>query len=216
MSDMSLLGRLFGSRSKDPYWERFIYTAPVDPNNSLTPAIQAAPEGNTFPVKTEVEDPAIMSRDLKELATTMGASMAGVAALTPELLEAGEGAPGGDDAGDALRCRVRVSRGVRPTEGPGSRRTVAGAGSGNPELLAAGVHSRARLLFDHRRGECDGSSGCGRPGKAGQRRASGHKEVRGARVGWGGRPDGPAAGPGRPAAVVEGRTERYGVQRASR
>ena len=92
MSDMSLLGRLFGSRSKDPYWERFIYTAPVDPNNSLTPAIQAAPEGNTFPVKTEVEDPAIMSRDLKELATTMGASMAGVAALTPELLEAG-GAP---------------------------------------------------------------------------------------------------------------------------
>ena len=78
---MGLRSRLFGSRSKDPYWERFINTAPVDPKNSLIPAIRAAPGGNIFPTKTEVKDPAIMSRDLKELAIFLGATTLGIAAL---------------------------------------------------------------------------------------------------------------------------------------
>jgi hypothetical protein len=78
---MGLRSRLFGSRSKDPYWERFINTAPVDPKNSLIPSIRAAPGGNIFPTKTEVKDPAIMSRDLKELAIFLGATILGIAAL---------------------------------------------------------------------------------------------------------------------------------------
>jgi len=96
---MGLRSRLFGSRSKDPYWERFINTAPVDPKNSLIPAIRAAPGGNIFPVKTEVSDPAIMSRDLKELAIFLGATTLGVAALAldhidPEAQqEEGSGSP---------------------------------------------------------------------------------------------------------------------------
>jgi hypothetical protein len=59
----------------------------ADPKNDLSLAILGAPAGSVFPVKTEVRDPAIMSRDLKELAHFFGASLMGIAALEPSLVQ---------------------------------------------------------------------------------------------------------------------------------
>ncbi|HSF31056.1 MAG TPA: hypothetical protein VLK82_11385 [Candidatus Tectomicrobia bacterium] len=68
---------------RDPLWDHFIYRAPADPKNNMTPALQAAPEGRIYPVKTEVSDPHTMSRQIKELAQWFGADLVGIAALQP-------------------------------------------------------------------------------------------------------------------------------------
>jgi epoxyqueuosine reductase len=78
-----LLGRWFTRESKDPLWDHFIYRAPADPKNNLTPALQSAPEGRIYPVKTEVSDPHTMSRQIKELAHWFGADLVGITALLP-------------------------------------------------------------------------------------------------------------------------------------
>lgn len=78
-----LLGRWLKGGSRDPLWDHFIYRAPADPKNNLTPALQRAPEGRMYPVKTEVSDPHTMSRHIKELARWFGADLVGIAALQP-------------------------------------------------------------------------------------------------------------------------------------
>jgi epoxyqueuosine reductase len=77
-----------GGRS-DPLWDHFIYRAPADPKNNLTPALQGAPEGRIYPVKTEVSDPHTMSRQIKELAQWFGADLVGIAALQPGYMPVG-------------------------------------------------------------------------------------------------------------------------------
>jgi hypothetical protein len=79
--------RLGGTR--DPLWDHFINRAPADPKNNLTPALQGAPEGRIYPVKTEVSDPHTMSRQIKELGQWFGASQVGIAALQPAHLSPG-------------------------------------------------------------------------------------------------------------------------------
>jgi hypothetical protein len=84
-----LLGRWFTREGKDPLWEHFIYRAPTDPKNNLTPALQSAPEGRIYPIKTEVSDPHTMSRQIKELAQWFGADLVGIVALQPGQLSPG-------------------------------------------------------------------------------------------------------------------------------
>ena len=85
------LGRLVG-RSEDPLWESFINRPPADPNNDITPAILAAPEGNIYPVKTELSDPATNSGNIKGWALWLGADLVGVVKLEP-LHRLGDGDP---------------------------------------------------------------------------------------------------------------------------
>jgi hypothetical protein len=70
-------------------WDHFINRAPADPKNNLTPALQEAPEGRIYPVKTEVADPHAMSRQIKEFGQWVGADLVGVAALQPAYLRPG-------------------------------------------------------------------------------------------------------------------------------
>ncbi len=84
-----LLGRWLTGRRRDPLWDHFIYRAPADPKNNLTPALQEAPEGRIYPVKTEVADPHTMSRQIKELAQWFGADLVGITAWQPAPLPAG-------------------------------------------------------------------------------------------------------------------------------
>lgn len=88
-----LLGRWLTGGRKDPLWDHFISRAPADPKNNLTPALQSAPEGRIYPVKTEVSDPHTMSRQIKELGQWFGADLVGIAALQPAHM------PPGDQAG---------------------------------------------------------------------------------------------------------------------
>lgn len=68
--------------SKDPYWDGFIKRAPTDPKNILASGIVRAEEGNVYPSRTEVHDPAAMSGHIKELAKFFGADLVGIAALS--------------------------------------------------------------------------------------------------------------------------------------
>ena len=77
------LARWFAGGGKDPLWDHFINRAPADPKNNLTPALQEAPEGRIYPVKTEVADPHTMSQQIKEFGQWVGADLVGVAALQP-------------------------------------------------------------------------------------------------------------------------------------
>jgi epoxyqueuosine reductase len=84
-----LLGRWRTQGTKDPLWDHFIYHAPADPKNNLTPALRGAPEGRIYPVKTEVSDPHTMSGQIKELAQWFGADLVGITALQPAHLQPG-------------------------------------------------------------------------------------------------------------------------------
>ena len=64
--------RQFNSRTGDPLWDHFINRAPADPKNDLAPVILGARGGSVYPVKTEVEDPVAMSRNIKTLASWWG------------------------------------------------------------------------------------------------------------------------------------------------
>jgi hypothetical protein len=84
-----LLSRWRTGRRRDPLWDHFIYRAPADPKNNLTPTLQGAPEGRIYPVKTEVADPHTMSLQIKALAQWFGADLVGIAAWQPAHLPAG-------------------------------------------------------------------------------------------------------------------------------
>jgi hypothetical protein len=84
-----LLSRWLKRGTSDPLWEHFIYRAPADPKNNLTAALQGAPEGRIYPIKTEVSDPDTMSSQIKELAHWFGADLVGIAALQPAHMQAG-------------------------------------------------------------------------------------------------------------------------------
>ena len=78
-----LLDRWRAGARRDPLWDHFINRTPTDPKNNLTPALQGAPEGRIYPVKTEVSEPQTMSRQIKELGQWLGADLVGIAALQP-------------------------------------------------------------------------------------------------------------------------------------
>ncbi len=66
-------------RSRDPYWDAFVNRPLADPANSITEAIRRAPEGRTFPVRSELPGPARLVDDLGQLTAFLGASALGVA-----------------------------------------------------------------------------------------------------------------------------------------
>jgi hypothetical protein len=68
-------------RSKDPYWEAYVNRPPADPNNLVPPAIRAAPEGQIFPVKSDVHTPEVMTEHIRELGRFFGADLVGVAQI---------------------------------------------------------------------------------------------------------------------------------------
>ena len=92
---MGILGRLRGKHTGDPYWEAFINRPMVAPNG-ITSSLLEAPAGKIFPVKTDIPSPAIMARDLMELATFLGAASMGVTQTDAAIL-----APTADDSADA-------------------------------------------------------------------------------------------------------------------
>ncbi|MFQ6028799.1 MAG: hypothetical protein ACE5Q6_15050 [Dehalococcoidia bacterium] len=65
----------------DPLWDHFINRPPADPKNDLAPVILDARGGATYPAKTEVDDPAEMSRNIKQLAKWWGADLIGITTL---------------------------------------------------------------------------------------------------------------------------------------
>ena len=97
---MGIFTRLFARRSKDPYWEGFIHKPVSGDGKDLTATIRSAPEGASFPVKSDVPEPARMSGDLAELARFLGADAMGVAALEPLHLVAEEPSVPTDDPED--------------------------------------------------------------------------------------------------------------------
>ncbi len=116
-----LLSRWRKRRIRDPLWDHFIHHAPADPKNNLTPALQGAPEGRIYPVKTEVSDPHAMSRQIKELGRWFGADLVGIAALESAHLQ-----PGGhsDQYPFAIVCGIATDYDPREAKGLGGRLAV--------------------------------------------------------------------------------------------
>ena len=98
-----MLARLFKGKNRDPLWEHFIKTSPVDPNGNLAPALIDASAGRVFPVKGNDPDPAGMAQKIKDLALWWGAELVGIVPLEP--VQAGLEPPTGetriDPSGDA-------------------------------------------------------------------------------------------------------------------
>ena len=69
------------SHAGDPYWDRFINTAPADMVNSVVEMIRSAPDGNLFPTKADLHTPEITASHTKELAIYLGADLMGVTRL---------------------------------------------------------------------------------------------------------------------------------------
>jgi hypothetical protein len=114
-----LLSRWLTGGSRDPLWDHFIYRAPADPKNNLTPALQGAPEGRIYPVKTEVSDPQTMARQIKELGQWFGADLVGVAALQAAHLQ-----PGGQSEAQypfAIVCAIATDYDPRDAKGLGGQ-----------------------------------------------------------------------------------------------
>ena len=105
-----LLDRWLKGGSRDPLWDHFIYHAPADPKNNLAPALQGAPEGRIYPVKTEVSDPHTMSRYIKELARWFGADLVGIAALQPNHMQPGSRS---DAGGNRIEETERLENSAR-------------------------------------------------------------------------------------------------------
>jgi len=117
-----LLGRWLIGRSRDPLWDHFINRAPADPKNNLTPALLGAPEGRTYPVKTEVADPHTMSRQIKELAQWFGADLVGIVALQPAHIQ-----PGGQSDAQypfAVVCAIATDYDPKEAKGLGGQLAV--------------------------------------------------------------------------------------------
>jgi len=78
-----VLARFRKFRAKDPLWDHFVNSSPVDSKNDLNPHILVAPEGAIYPVKTEESDPVKLSQTIKELGQWLGVDMVGIVALEP-------------------------------------------------------------------------------------------------------------------------------------
>lgn len=81
------------SEDDDPYWESFINRPPADVMNSMPEIIRRAPEGNVFPVKSELHSPDVMASYVKELTLYLKADLAGVADLSKQSAELAHGFP---------------------------------------------------------------------------------------------------------------------------
>ena len=116
------LGRWLTGGSSDPLWDHFINRPPADPKNNLAPALQGAPEGRIYPVKTEVSDPHAMSHQIKELGQWVGADLVGIAALQPAHLQ-----PGGRSDTSypfAVVCAIATDHDPREAKGLGGQLAV--------------------------------------------------------------------------------------------
>jgi len=116
------LGRWLTGGIRDPLWDHFINRAPADPKNNLTPALQGAPEGRMYPVKTEVSDPHTMSRHLKELAQWFGADLVGIVALPPAHIP--PGGPSDAPYPFAVVCTIATDYDPREAKGLGGQLAV--------------------------------------------------------------------------------------------
>lgn len=65
----------------DPYWDLFVNRTPSDPNNLVANAVRRLPEGNIYPIQTDIHSPAIMSSHVKEFARFLGADLCGIVRL---------------------------------------------------------------------------------------------------------------------------------------
>lgn len=66
----------------DPYWESFLNRPATDPVNVQLDLVRHAPEGQVFPVVSELHSPDVMSRHMKDFARFLGALMTGIVRLT--------------------------------------------------------------------------------------------------------------------------------------
>jgi hypothetical protein len=82
-----------GKPADDPYWDFFLRTPPHDVQNSAVDLVQRAPEGAVNPAQEMIHSPEINARHIKELATFLGATLTGVAALDPGAPDTPEGYP---------------------------------------------------------------------------------------------------------------------------
>jgi hypothetical protein len=98
-------------RSRDPYWDFFLNTAPTDPANSVLEVIRAAPEGNIFPTRADLHSPQVTASHVKEMARYLGADLVGITELDH------------DDAGHpfAIVCAVRADYDPREAAGIGGQ-----------------------------------------------------------------------------------------------
>lgn len=103
------------SRRNDPYWDFFINTPPADLGNSAVEMIRKAPEGNIFPVKTELHTPEITTQHVKGMAEYFGAAMTGIARLDMNDAENPEGFP------FAVICALRADYDPRNSPGIGGQ-----------------------------------------------------------------------------------------------
>ena len=65
----------------DPYWERFLKSAPADKRNAITEMLGNQPEGAVAPVRADLHTPEITSTHIKELALYVGSDLTGIARL---------------------------------------------------------------------------------------------------------------------------------------
>ena len=71
----------FGKSDDDPYWERFLKSAPYDKRNAITEVLRTQPEGVVAPVKEQLHSPEITSTHTKELALYLGSDLTGIVRL---------------------------------------------------------------------------------------------------------------------------------------
>ena len=83
---MGILGRMFGRRPKDPYWDAFIHRPFADPRNNVTLAMLDAPDGNVYPVKADLVDPVAQSGYIREFAAYFGAVLTAIVPWDPAYL----------------------------------------------------------------------------------------------------------------------------------
>ena len=84
-----------GRPSDDPYWDFFLNAPPGDLRNSVTDMVRETPEGAVNPAKEEIHTPEINASHVKELARFLGADLVGIARLSAEGADHGEGYPFG-------------------------------------------------------------------------------------------------------------------------
>ena len=114
------------SHKDDPYWDLFINTPPADLANTVTEMIRNAPEGNSFPTKTELHTPEITSSHVKGMAQYFGAELVGIVKLgsdnAPSPLPSPPSRGRGEGVGEevypfAIICAVRAD--YDPQKAPG-------------------------------------------------------------------------------------------------
>jgi hypothetical protein len=104
----------FGKSDDDPYWERFIKSAPADQRNAIAEMLRNQPEGAVAPTKADLHTPEITSTHIKELAVYVGSDLTGIARL-----------PNNPDGFDfAIVCVVKAEHDPRSAPGIGGQTPV--------------------------------------------------------------------------------------------